>query len=76
MLNKKFSAIAIVCLVIFSSVVLTGCPANSSDKAATADTAVTMQDSSGMQAAPMDTSMKMDTSTMDTASPRPVRNPH
>jgi hypothetical protein len=35
-----------------------------------------MQDSSSMQAAPMDTAMKMDTSKMDTASTRPVKNPH
>lgn len=70
MLNKKsFPVLAIICLVVLSVTVLTGCPA-STDKTTTADTTSTMQ------AAPMDTSMQMDTSTMDTASTRPVRNPH
>jgi hypothetical protein len=77
MLNKKsLPVLAIICLVIMSATVLTGCPASSTDKTTTTDTTSAMQDSSTMQAVPMDTTMKMDTSTMDTASTRPVRNPH
>jgi hypothetical protein len=75
MLKKFIPVIAIICFVIFSSVVLTGCPA-STDKTTTSDTSSAMQDSSGTMSAPMDTSMKMDTSTMDTASTRPVKNPN
>lgn len=76
MLTKKsFPALAIICLVITSATVLTGCPASTTDKTAS-DTTSTMQDTSSMQAAPMDTSMMMDTSAMDTASTRPVKNPH
>ena len=77
MLNKRsIPVLAIICLVIMSATVLTGCPASTTDKTTTEDTTSVMQDSSAMQAMPMDTSMAMDTSGMDSASTRPVKNPH
>jgi hypothetical protein len=74
MLTKKSTYILIVSSVLFSFAALTAC--NDSSKTNTSDTTT-------VQAAPADTSMQMmqdssmtDTSTMDTASTRPIRHPN
>lgn len=71
MQNKNStSLIAVILFVMFSAFILTACSGNSSDKAAA--------DSSTMQSAPMQdtSSMRTDTSMMDTASTRPVKGPN
>ena len=79
MLNKKFiSSITAICFVTFLSVMFTACSGstNSSSSTDSSSMQAAPADTSNMQAAPMDTSMQMDTSKMDTASTRPVKNPH